>query len=258
MSASGPCATCRKRCCTNYTVSITGYDAWVIAKGLCLPMESFLIYFPVPAENERGFSLVPGGEKYEIALDKVGIYQQGNPCVFWMELLSGGGRCGIYPYRPLVCQTYPAYQQDELVVLRDDVLCPEGAWNLVGMDLPVFRERLSRFRLEQDLYAYIVAGWNRNLKRRGRAASLMEYYAALMNLYEPLQLWLAALPPEDLGELVRHWGELPIAGPNPLFANLSPAGTDDLWQGGMMALREQLQRAAPWFEPSREAVALVA
>lgn len=246
MSGASPCSSCRKRCCTNYTVSIIGYDAWVIGKGLCLPLGAFLVHFPAASDNERAFLLEPGGPRFEIALDKVGSYQKGNPCVFWVELLDGGGRCGIYPYRPLVCQTYPAYQQEEMVALRHDVLCPEGAWNLVGMDLPIFRQRLSRFRLEQDIYAYIVSGWNRRVEQEQRLFRVEAFYTVLMNLYEPLQQWLAAQPREIFAEVVRQWGELPPSRPNPLLVNLRAAGEDAPWQAAIQGIRACLQSLAPW------------
>jgi Fe-S-cluster containining protein len=219
--ASGPCSSCRKRCCTSYTVSITGYDAWVIGKGLHLPLESFLVYFPVTEQNDRGFLLEPGGTRYEIALDKVGRYQKGNPCVFWVELASGGGRCGIYSCRPRVCQTYPAYQLEEMVVLRDDVLCPEGAWNLVGMDLVQFRQRLSQFRMEQDLYAYAVSEWNRLVERGGVPRSIRDYYTYVMNLYDRIDRFLGTLEVGALAEAVQQWGEAHPSRPNPLVADLS-------------------------------------
>jgi Fe-S-cluster containining protein len=239
-------------------VSITGYDAWVIGTRLHLPLESFLIYFPVAEQNDRGFRLDPGGQRYEIALDKVGQYQKGSPCVFWVELASGGGRCGIYPYRPMVCQTYPTYQQQEMVVLRDDVLCPEGAWNLVGMDLPVFRQRLSRFRMEQDVYAYIVAGWNRAVEQGHRAFTIREYYTALMNIYEHLHRWMEGIAPDVRDRLARAWGEMHPSTPNPLFADVASPEGDGQWHALVAALRETVRRSAPWFDESREFTATAA
>lgn len=258
MSGSGPCSSCRKRCCTSYTVSITGYDAWWIGKGLFMPLESFLVYFPVSEQNERGFLLDPNGPRHEIALDKVGSYQKGNPCVFWVELVHGGGRCGIYPYRPLVCQTYPAYQSEETVVLREDVLCPEGAWNLVGMDLPVFRERLSRFRMQQDIHAYVVAGWNRSVDREEASRSITEFFSVLMNIYEPLHRWLQTLPQGLEKMLAREWGALPAAAPNPLFADVMSAGEDESWHSALSGIRSCIHRSAPWCSEGGEIVSLVA
>lgn len=252
MSGPGPCGSCRKACCANYTVSINGYDAWLIGKGLHLPLESFLVYFPVGEENDRGFLLEPGGKRYELALDKVGEYRKGNPCVFLVELPGGGGRCGIYPYRPMVCQTYPAYRQEEIVVLRDDVLCPEGAWNLVGMDLPLFRQRLSHFRMEQEIYAYIVSGWNEAVERAGRTFTIRAYYTALMNLYEGIDRWRKDFSPEALNDLSRQWGERPSTSPNPLVADLTSAGSDERWSAAIAALRQRIKNDAPLFAESRE------
>lgn len=255
--ASGPCSSCRKRCCTSYTVSITGYDAWVIGKGLHLPLESFLIHFPVSEQNDRGFLLEPRGRRHEIALDKVGQYQKGNPCVFWVELASGGGRCGIYSHRPMVCQTYPAYQLQEMVVLRDDVLCPEGAWNLVGMDLPVFRKRLSLFRMEQDVYAWFVANWNRAVEQRGRAFTISEYYTALMNVYEQLHEWMESVDTEALERLAAAWGEQQPGAPNPLFADAATPESAAPWRDLIAEMRRHLRRAAPGFAESAAPVSEV-
>ena len=252
MSGASPCAACRKRCCANYTVSINGYDVFVISKTLHLLPESYLIYFPVTDRNERGFLLDPGGNRYEIALDKAGHYQKGNPCIFWIELSHGGGRCGIYSHRPMVCQTYPAYQQQEIVVLRDDVLCPEGAWNLAGMELGTFRERLSRFRMQQDIYAYIVAAWNDAIERANRRMTVREYYTALLNIYESLDRWTADIPSEERNDFVRKWGGLPPASPNPLFADTASSEDDPRWRLFIAALREHIRGAAPWFAEARK------
>jgi Fe-S-cluster containining protein len=254
MSGSGPCAACRKACCANYTVSINGCDAWIIAKGLHLPLESFLVYFPVNEDCDRGFLLEPAGTRYEIALDKVGHYQKGNPCVFWVDMANGGGRCGIYPYRPMVCQTYPAYHDRGTVVLRNDVLCPEGAWNLAGMDLPVYRQRLYRFRMEQDVYACVVSRWNDAVDRAGRTFTIREYYAALMNIYESINRWTEKVPAATFDDLCRKWGALPAASPNPLVADIAvPA--DDTWRSCIADLREQIGRSAPSFAEPMELAA---
>jgi Fe-S-cluster containining protein len=218
---SSPCSACTKRCCADYTVSVTGYDAWLIATRLRLPLASFLIAFPVNEDNERGFRLEADGARYEIALDKVGAFKRGNPCVFWVDLEDGRGRCGIYAVRPFVCQTYPAYQSGDVVVLRDDVLCPAGSWSLGGMDLPVFRRRLFAFRMEQDIHAYVVARWNRNL-RPGAARSVEDFYAHLMNVYGRLErvreAW--ALGEGRARRFAEAWAGRDAASPNPMFADV--------------------------------------
>lgn len=217
---SSPCSACTKRCCANYTVSVNGYDAWLIATRLRLPLESFLVHFGVSDEAERGFRLQAGGARYEIALDKVGGFRRGNPCVFWVDLMNGRGRCGIYAVRPHVCQTYPAYQQREVVQLRDDVLCPEGSWSLAGMDLPVFRRRLYAFRVEQDVYASVVTSWNARVESEGRVRGIGDYYAHLMNAYDRLEDVRSSLSPAVAARLLEAWGGRDPLAPSPLVVDL--------------------------------------
>lgn len=216
---SSPCSTCTKRCCAHYTVSVNGYDAWLIATRLRLPPASFLVYFPVAEDAERGFRLHPGGPRHEIALDKVGGFRRGNPCVFWIDLMNGRGRCGIHAVRPHVCQTYPAYQDGDVVMLRDDVLCPEGSWSLSGMDLATFRARLHAFRIEQDVYAAVVAAWNDALEGSARGRTADDYYAHLMEAYDRLAAVRQALPADEERRLVAAWGALERSAPSPLLVD---------------------------------------
>jgi Fe-S-cluster containining protein len=195
MSGTSPCATCSSRCCADYTVTVTGYDAWRIGRGLCLDPESFLVYFPLADQEKAGFVLAPGGTRYDIALDKVGAFRKGNPCIFWMDFRTGRGRCGIYRLRPFVCQTYPAYLANDSVLLRDDVYCPQGAWHLVAMDLPDFRRRLQRFRSEQDVYGSLVQRWNRHVEQTGATHAVRGYYAYLWDAYDEIEGAGAAAPP---------------------------------------------------------------
>ena len=247
MSAFSPCSSCGKGCCTNYTVSILGYDAWVIGKHLLLPLESFLITFPAKEQNEYGFLLAPGGDRYEIALDKVGKYQKGNPCIFWMPLFTDHGRCGIYPCRPLVCQTYPAYQQQEIVALRDDVYCPARSWNLAGMNVASFRGRLYRFRMERDLYAYTVRAWNRSVEGSPFQRNLSQFYAFLMNFYEHLDEARRLIPAGTFQKIVQQWGELSLSAPNPLAADLTPRNGNQEWHGFLANVRATVDHYAAAF-----------
>jgi Fe-S-cluster containining protein len=228
---SSPCSACTKRCCSNYTVSITGRDAWVIGTNLRLPLESFLVYFPVGDQVERGFRLEPGGPRFEMALDKVGGFQRGNPCIFWIDLMNGRGRCGIYAVRPHVCQTYPAYQHGDLVMLRDDVLCPEGSWSLAGMDLPLFRNRLYEFRIEQDIYSAVVAAWNEYLEREGHGQRIDLFYAHVMNAYDRIDRVRSILTPHAAARLLEAWGSRDASSPSPLLVNL---GFPDIAEAGLV------------------------
>ena len=140
------------------------------------------------------------------------------------------------------------------MALRNDVLCPEGAWSLTGMDLPVFRQRLYRFRMEQDVYTYLISGWNDSVERAGRAFAVAEYYSALMNVYEGVNRWTTRVPADAMNEIVKRWGAMPPASPNPLFADIAGTG-DHVWRSAIGDLREQIHQAAPWFVEARELVA---
>jgi Fe-S-cluster containining protein len=229
---SSPCSSCTKRCCANYTVSINGYDAWLISRRLRLPLPSFLVHFPVAEGAERGFRLQQGGTCYELALDKTGGFSRGNPCIFWIDLMNGRGRCGIYGVRPLVCQTYPAYQQEDLVLLRDDVMCPEGSWTLAGMDLPLFRRRLSSFRVEQDIYAALVSAWNDQLQAGQRPSSIDAFHTHLLDTYDRLERLRGTLPVEQIARLTMAWAARDAAAASPLVTALDladvPGATDFL------------------------------
>jgi Fe-S-cluster containining protein len=236
-----PCSTCN-RCCTEYTVSITGFDAWLISRRLELALPSFLVHYLVGDDAQRGFLLAPDGPRHELALSKVGTFKAGSPCVFWLELADGRGRCAVYAVRPHVCRTYPAYLQDDTVLLRDDVLCPTGSWHLAAMDLPVFRERLYRFRMEQDIYDYVVSAWNRRVDRLGAVRPLEEYYAYLMSVYDALDAVRQAVPDSASARLVATWGSRSVARPNPLVANLE--GDGGAWDGLIDSIRAVVERCA--------------
>ena len=124
---TNPCAECTRRCCHHYVVTVTGYDVWVIANGLRLAPEQFLVTVP-QKPSARTFRLDGSERMYDIALDKAKARTREKPCVFWLGLPGGGGRCGIYPYRPFVCQTYPAMLNGGDPLRREDVLCPGTAW----------------------------------------------------------------------------------------------------------------------------------
>jgi Fe-S-cluster containining protein len=238
---SSPCSACTKRCCANYTVSVNGYDAWLIGTRLRLPLESFLVYFVVGEEAERGFRLDAGGPRHEIALDKVGGFARGNPCVFWIDLMNGRGRCGIYAVRPHVCQTYPAYQQADVVMLRDDVLCPEGSWSLGGLDLPLFRRRTYAFRVEQDVYAAVVAAWNDQVERDARGRRIEDFYAHLMNAYDRLERLRSSFSPPVAARLLEAWGGREPTAPSPLVVDLGFPEVEEA--SGMLA---RIREAVDW------------
>jgi Fe-S-cluster containining protein len=230
---SNPCATCTRRCCHHYLVTVTGYDAWVIAKGLRLAPEQFLITVPQQTPNGRGFRLDASDRTFEIALDKASARTKEKPCVFWLGLPGGGGRCGIYPFRPFVCQTYPAFLTHDGVQRREDVLCPESAWRDETLLRPEWRQRLCRMHVEFDVYATAVERWNGHVGLPGSAASVISYYSYLMHFYERLEPVRRGLGDAEWSAMAERWSAALFAGERPLA---TPIPTLSRWQEGVEAI----------------------
>ena len=218
-----PCATCTRSCCRHHLVTVTGYDVWVIAKGLRLAPEQFLLTVPQQKPNGRGFLLNDPQQTYDIALDKAPAKTEAKPCVFWLEFPNGIGRCGIYPLRPYVCQTYPAFLNNLTVERREDVLCLEDAWRDGSLQQPVWRERLCRMQVEFDIYGLAVARWNYHVQRTAhpKLISVLGYYTYLMNYYarlEPLRVNLEASEWQAMSE---QWSKCRLEDPSPLVAEVA-------------------------------------
>ena len=132
-------------------------------------------------------------------------------------LADGQGRCGIYPHRPLVCRTYPARLHHGSVDVRDDAMCPPGAWNISGMDLPAWRMSLLRMELEWALYARVVERWNAFVASGPAAAAyaLPVYCGYLMNVYARLEA--ARGEPAEAEALLRRCGAPAEAGEEALW-----------------------------------------
>ncbi len=206
-STANACSTCSARCCYEYTVTVTGWDVWRIAE-LNIAPQQFLVYFPTREDNNSGFRLAAGEERYDLALDKTADDNQPNACVFLMTLPGGSGRCGIHASRPQVCRTYPAALNGEVVCLRDDAICPSGAWKLAHMDVVKWRNELTDFVMHRDLYEAVVAIWNQRVEVAGREHGIDEYFDYLLNTYALLAPALARLDDETDSEVLADWCKL--------------------------------------------------
>jgi|GEM_PF-472705 len=212
-----PCGQCSRRCCAEYTVTVTGFDIYRIAATLKMAPEQFIIYFPAGKDSEEGFKLDQSGDTYCVALDKAPGEAPYHPCVFLLELPGGFSRCGIYSCRPQVCRTFPAYLDGDAVSLRHDVLCPEGTWKLSQMNLDLWRRRLCHFRMERDIYSYVVEWWNGRVDRAepGRQFYIQEYYAFLMNVYSRLEDLKETVSEKEWSRVLFEWGTAPAGQGNP-------------------------------------------
>jgi Fe-S-cluster containining protein len=220
---TGPCTDCTRGCCFQYTVTITGYDAWKIARKLQLAPEQFLVTIPQKSANERGFLLDDSERTFDIALDKAPQEAESQPCVFWIGFPGGIGRCGIYPWRPYACQVYPARLNSGIPKKRDDVLCPDDAWRDGSLRQPIWRERLLRLQVEYDIYGLAAARWNyhvRNTPAR-HLINVLGYYTYLTNFYGRLEPMRDSFDDREWMELSERWGECWAEGFSPLVTRTS-------------------------------------
>lgn len=223
MSGSSPCADCTLGCCRDYLVTITGYDMWTIARGLNMAPEQFVVVVQQKEPSERGFLLDRSGQTYEIALDKRPAETEYKPCVFFLEMPSGVGRCGIYAMRPYVCQTYPTFLQGNgEVERRGDVLCPEDAWREGILKRPVWRERLLRMHIEFQIYALAVARWNYHVlyTPKPELFSFLGYLTFLMSFYGRLEPVRESIAGGEWLEMCERWCECMLQSGSPLEADL--------------------------------------
>jgi Fe-S-cluster containining protein len=187
---------------------VTGYDAWVIASKLHLSMEQFLVFVPEQAKTATGFQLDRTETTYIIALNKQPSPRK-KPCIFLLTLPNGYDRCSIYPHRPLICQTFPTLLRHGSVAIREDLICPKGAWNVASMDLPTWRLSLLRMEMESAVYRLVVCRWNECVEKEPADASysIFQYFAYLMNAYSRLEMLRRDIPEEEITLIIRTWGQ---------------------------------------------------
>lgn len=220
---STPCATCSNKCCHEYVVPVSGLDIYRIATGLHLAPEQFLVAIPQPEETAFSFRLAGMADSYELALDKAGDrLDDDRPCVFWLPVGSGSGRCGIYPYRPFACRVYPATLEGGVMVRREDVICPADAWRDNTFEAPIWRRQYLHMQCEADVYRLAVARWNYHFEHTNEAdgLALPTYLAYLMALYEKVLPILSSPGEDGWSELSEVWTDYVNTGESPLLGDV--------------------------------------
>jgi Fe-S-cluster containining protein len=236
---TSPCTNCTRGCCRHYTVTVTGYDAWVIANGLRLAPEQFLAVVRPREPGSRAFALDASPARFDIALAKAPARTKDKPCVFWLSMPGGIGRCGIYALRPFVCQTYPAtLGENGAARRREDVLCADDAWRDGVLDHPFWRERVLRMYVEFDIYTLFVESWNAAMAQLpdGHRVPAQVYFASMLDFYGRLEQLRATSADEWLA-MCEYW---------------APRYTQ-----GLSPFRQALPELQPWAELHRS-IALAA
>ena len=192
--ASGhPCDTCGV-CCRSYLVPLCGHDVWSISRYLHLPPSKFAIAWQEEEPSVDGFRLERDGPLFSLVLDKRSWSRERSPCVFLMRLPGGRDRCGVYDHRPASCRAYPMLLVDRMVRLRDDPLCPPGAWPADEPSKPAWREAVEQAHRHFDVYQVVLSVWNQRVRADEASRSLDDYYDYLLGAYDVI----AGLPLNDV------------------------------------------------------------
>ncbi|MER7970425.1 YkgJ family cysteine cluster protein [Streptomyces sp. NPDC096080] len=185
-AALAGCASCKGRCCREYTVNVTMDDVRGLATGMALHPREFLA---LQEKDDGDFRFRRDGPRYDIRLrhrpDTEG-------CVFLMEIAPGHARCGAYAHRPRVCANFPASLSRNTVAIRDNTLCGDAdSWNLTAMDLPGLRANILRNRAAWTEHLRLAERWNAHVDSSHRTRSHDELYDFIL---EPGTI---GLPDED-------------------------------------------------------------
>jgi Fe-S-cluster containining protein len=182
-----PCASCGA-CCHAYYVPLSGYDVWRISRALRIEPAEFVVAHSAHAAPEVGFQLCHDGDTYELALEKAGAFEPGQPCIFLEKRPDGTSRCGIYAERPAVCRCYPMKATPaDVIAFRPGALCPSGAWPETEPAQPAWRAAWDVLGQQFEQYRYIVSGWNEQVALHpDRAFSMDQYLAYVMGMYDKL------------------------------------------------------------------------
>jgi Fe-S-cluster containining protein len=199
-----PCATCGA-CCRTYIVPLCGRDVWRIGGALHLRPERFVVAWREEDDGPDRFRLEPDGPLYTLVLDRRVWSGERSRCVFLLELPGGHDRCGIYEHRPAACGAYPMVLRREAVALRDDPLCPEGAWRPDEPARPAWREALHRARMDFDVYHAVVERWNARGRADGSRHHPSDYFDYLLRVYAGLDALERSLGEQALADLRAGW-----------------------------------------------------
>ena len=218
-ASNAPCCSCHQACCRDYIVTVSGYDAWVLARRYGLALDQVLICCSSESDGDgEHFRLDHSNRRYAIALAKKANDAGIGWCSFWMPFDGGYGRCGVYDSRPLVCRTYPFEIEAGVVRVRENALCPVGAWQPGERELDARRRMLAKFEMERGLYCYVVSVWNDYVESFPPAIVFPAavYYGYLTATYDRIDQFRSTMSAADAAAWIEHWERSAANGIDPL------------------------------------------
>lgn len=210
------CSTCHSGCCRRYPVDLTGFDIINIVRNMMLNVSVFLELMPIPPdkvgdieEKFKSYALFKfkGSENYHrliLKRHKSTLMTDTYKCVFLQEWPAENctnkvvGRCGIYKFRPYICQAFPmtldnkglfAYVYDPN--LKDKKfpidnpaynICPEAlTTENFGKYMTDYKKNqtLAIFKFEKDFFAEVARQWNAQVE-----GTFEEFLIRLQSIYD--------------------------------------------------------------------------
>src|SRR5262249_28227301 len=139
------------------------------------------------------------------------------------------------------CRAYPMLLRGEAVVLRDDPLCPAGAWSPDEAARPGWRAALQLARMQFDVYRAVVDRWNARVgaARPPTRCAFSDSFGYLLAAYDALAGLDAEVGQAGLAVLRAGW-RAPLAAGGP---DGPKARVDDLpWQNHLDRVRAVVGR----------------
>ena len=218
------CDGCHGGCCRHYILTVTAFDIIRIADALGLKEVDICSFIPIKNhDHPQGVILKENSKHFPfslLTLKKIDsdVIKGTTRCLFLVEghrkePLNGHetndhpgqnffGKCGIYPLRPLMCQTYPysmANDIDASLISRSISekriqqsgyeLCPSttnwpwGEQNSFS-DVDRISNQLAREQFELNTYNKFIKVWNNNVKSNDRN----EFFTFMRNVWSNLIL----------------------------------------------------------------------
>jgi len=198
------CSTCHGGCCRRYPVDLTGFDIVNIVRNLMISVSVFLELMPIPSdkikdENDLEEKLkqyavfkFKGNDNYFrliLKRNKSVLMPDTYKCVFLQEWPDDNstnkvaGRCGIYKFRPYICQAYPmsfdnkglfAYIYDPAIKDKNFPndnpayqICPDALTkDNFGKYVSDYKKNqsLAIFKFEREFFTEIARQWNTQIQ----------------------------------------------------------------------------------------------
>ena len=160
---AGPCDLCAARCCREYVISITSFDALRIIDATSRQFEDFAQLAPpriLNLDNDVVLEWEETGIREEYALSL-----KSHPCIFLKD-----GKCAIHEFAPLVCACYPYNSASRIIPGARCPIISKSAFMLFGTN-----GNTKEYGEQLQIYKKLVSKWNsRRGSREGCIAFLLE------------------------------------------------------------------------------------